>query len=120
MGELMLLGGNLNQQALAQVMSAYAGRIKMLHQVDAATQQIKLRLVLAKIAETEKLQVTEQDIDAFVYSESIRTQQKPEKLIKVLTSDRDQLRAVQQSIIFDKAIDFLVSKATVTTIQLPT
>ncbi len=86
----------------------------------AATQQIKLRLVLAKIAETEKLQVTEQDIDAFVYSESIRTQQKPEKLIKVLTSDRDQLRAVQQSIIFDKAIDFLVSKATVTTIQLPT
>jgi len=37
--------------------------------------------------------------------------------VKALTSDREQLRAVQQSIIFDKAIDFLVSKATVATVQ---
>ena len=83
----------------------------------AATQRIKLQLILAKIAEAEKLQVTEQDIDNFVYAESIRSQQKPEKLVKILTSDREQLRAVQQSIIFDKAIDFLVSKATVSTVQ---
>jgi trigger factor len=47
----------------------------------------------------------------------MRTQQKPEKLVKSLTNDREQLRAIQQSIIFDKAIDFLVSKATVTTVQ---
>ena len=32
-------------------------------------------------------------------------------------SDRDQLRNVQQSIIFDKAVDFLVSKAKVSTVQ---
>jgi len=47
----------------------------------------------------------------------MRTQQKPEKLVKTLTTDREQLRAVQQNIIFDKAVDFLVSKATVKTIQ---
>ena len=34
-----------------------------------------------------------------------------------LDSSRDQLRSVQQSIIFDKAVDFLVSKAKVTTVQ---
>lgn len=83
----------------------------------AAAKRVKIQLILAKIAEAEKLQVSEQDIDGFIYRESMRTQQKPDKLVKALTSDREQLRAVQQSIIFDKAIDFLVSKATVTTVQ---
>ena len=83
----------------------------------AATKRVKIQLILAKIAEAEKLQVSEQDIDQFIYRESMRTQQKPEKLVKALTNDREQLRSIQQSIIFDKAIDFLVSKATVTTVQ---
>jgi trigger factor len=83
----------------------------------AAAKRVKVQLVLAKIAEAEKIQVDEQDIDQFIYREAMRSQQKPEKLVKSLTSDREQLRAVQQSIIFDKAIDFLVSKATVTTVQ---
>ncbi len=83
----------------------------------AAAKRVKTQLILAKIAEAEKIQVTEQDIDQFIYREAMRTQQKPDKIVKALTSDRDQLRAIQQSIIFDKAIDFLVSKATVTTVQ---
>jgi trigger factor len=83
----------------------------------AAAKRVKIQLILAKIAEAEKLQVSEQDIDAFIYRESMRTQQKPDKLVKALTTDREQLRAVQQSIIFDKAIDFLVSKAKVSTVQ---
>jgi trigger factor len=82
----------------------------------AATKRVKVQLLLAKIAEAEKLQVTEKDIDAFIYREAMRTQQKPDKLVKTLSTDRDQLRAVQQSIIFDKAVDFLVSKAKVSTI----
>jgi trigger factor len=82
----------------------------------AATQRVKVQLLLAKVAEAEKLQVSEGDIDAFIYREAMRTQQKPEKLIKALTNDRNQLRSVQQSIIFDKAVDFLVSKAKVSTV----
>ncbi len=81
----------------------------------AAAGRVKSQLILAKIAEQEKLQVSEQDIDAFIYREAMRTNQTPEKLVKVLTKDREQLRSVQQSIIFDKALDLLVSKATVTT-----
>ena len=76
---------------------------------------MKVQLILAKIAEAEKLTVTEKDIDNFIYREAMRTQQKPDKLVKVLSSDREQLRAVQQSIIFDKSVDFLVSKAKVST-----
>lgn len=81
----------------------------------AATQRVKTQLLLAKIAEKEKIQVTEQDIDGYLYREAMRSNQKPDKLVKELSKDRERLRAVQQSIIFDKAVDFLVSKATVTT-----
>jgi len=83
----------------------------------AAAGRVKLQLILAKIAEAEKIQVGERDIDAFIYREAMRTNQKPDKLIKELSKDRSQLRSIQQSIIFDKAVDFLVSKATVKTIQ---
>ena len=82
----------------------------------AAANRVKMQLILAKIAEKEKLEVTNSDLDAFIYREAMRSQQKPEKLAKTLAGDRDQLRSVQQSIIFDKAVDFLVSKATVKTV----
>src|SRR5471032_982934 len=83
----------------------------------AATNRVKMQLILAKIAEAEKITVTDRDIDEFIYREAMRTQQKPDKLVKALSSDREQLRSVQQSIIFDKSVDFLVSKAKVSTIQ---
>ncbi len=44
----------------------------------------------------------------------MRTGTKPEKLVKELSTDRERLRAVQQSIIFDKALDLIVAKAVVT------
>lgn len=83
----------------------------------AAANRVKLQLILAEIAEKEKIQVTEEDINQYLYREAMRSGQKPDKLAKSLGSDRDRLRAVQQSIIFDKAVDFLVSKATVSTVQ---
>jgi trigger factor len=83
----------------------------------AATNRVKLQLVLAKIAEQEKIQVTNDDINNYLYREAMRSGQKPDKLAKTLAADREQLRSVQQSIIFDKAVDFLVSKAKVTTVQ---
>lgn len=79
----------------------------------AAAKRVKLQLVLAQIAEAEKIQVAEKDIDSFIYREAMRSNQKPDKLARDLAKNRDALRSVQQSIIFDKAVDFLVSKATV-------
>jgi trigger factor len=75
---------------------------------------VKTQLILARIAEQEKLQVEASDIDAFLYRQSMQTGTKPEKLVKELSSDRERLRAVQQSIIFDKALDLIVAKAVVT------
>ncbi len=81
-----------------------------------AAARVKIQLILAKIAEQEKISVTNDDINNYIYRESMRTQQKPDKLVKLLTTDREQLRSVQQNIIFDKAVDFLVSKAKVSTV----
>lgn len=83
----------------------------------AAEKRVKLQLVLAKIAELEKIQVAEKDMDNFIYREAMRSKQTPDKLVKELSKNRDALRSVQQSIIFDKTVDFLVSKATVETKQ---
>jgi trigger factor len=79
----------------------------------AAENRVRTQMILARIAEQEKLQVDASDIDAFLYRESTQSGIRPEKLVKDLTNDRDRLRAVQQSIVFDKALDLVVSKATV-------
>lgn len=79
----------------------------------AAESRVKVQLILAKIALAEKIDVTERDIDAYILREAARSNQRPEKIAKELGKNRDALRSVQQSIIFDKSVDFLVSKATV-------
>lgn len=83
----------------------------------AAVGRVKMQLALAKIAEAEKLEVSENEINGFIHREAMRTNQKPDQLVKELSKNRDALRSVQQSIIFDKAVDFLVSKATVTIVE---
>jgi len=79
--------------------------------------RVKTQLILARIAEQEKITVTEQDIDGFIYREALMNNARPDKLVKDLSKDRERLRSVQQSIIFDKTLDLLVSKATVKTIE---
>jgi trigger factor len=83
----------------------------------AAVNRVKLQLVLARIGEQENISVTDDDINQYLYREAMRSGQKPDKLAKNLAADRERLRSVQQSIIFDKVVDFLVSKASVTTMQ---
>ena len=81
----------------------------------AATARVKVQLILAKIAEAEKVKVDEQDFNTWLMREAMRSGQKPDKIAKDLGKDREQVRAIQQQITFDKTLDFLVSKATVST-----
>ena len=86
------------------------------HAQKAAFTRVKIRLILAKIAEKEKVKVEERDIDAFIYRESFSTRERPDKIAKDLEKDRDRLNAVHQSIIMDKTMDLLVANAKVTTV----
>jgi trigger factor len=83
----------------------------------AAANRVKVQLILAKVAEAEKITVTDRDIDLYIRNEAARSNQRPDKIAKDLAKDREALRSVQQSIIFDKSVDFLVSKATFTVNQ---
>ncbi len=83
----------------------------------AAANRVKIELILAKVAEAEKIEVTDADLDLYIRREAARTKQRPDKLAKDLSKDRNALRSVQQSIILDKSVDFLVSKARVTVSQ---
>ncbi len=82
----------------------------------AAQTRVKVQLLLAEIAEAEKLKVDEKDFNNWLMREAMRSGQRPDKLAKDLGKDRDQVRAVQQQLLFDKALDFLVAKATVRTV----
>lgn len=81
----------------------------------AAAQRVKSQFLIARIAEKEKIGIEERDLDTFLYREAMRTGANPEKILKDIAKDRDVLQSIQRGIIFDKAVDFLVSKATVTT-----
>lgn len=83
----------------------------------AAANRVKVQLILAKIAEAEKIQVTDRDIELFIRSEAARSNRSPDKIAKELGKSREALRSVQQSIIFDKSVDFLVSKASLSVPQ---
>lgn len=81
----------------------------------AAVARIKVQLMLARIAEAEKLAVEEKDISTWIMREAMRTGEKADRIAKDLGRDREQLRGIQEQLLFDKALDFLVAKATVTT-----
>lgn len=72
------------------------------------------QLILAKIAEDQKVTVEEADMNQFIYQQAMRSGQAPNKFIKEIAKNREQLRSIQQSILLDKTLDLVVSKATVT------
>ena len=81
----------------------------------AAVGRVKLQMILAKIADAEKLKIEEKDLSNWIMREAMRSSQRPDKLAKDLGKDREHLRAVQQQLLLDKTLDFLMSKANVTT-----
>ena len=85
----------------------------------AASSRVRLQLILAKIAEAEKIKVEEKDLNSWLMNEAMRSGQRPDKFAKELGKDREQVRAIQQQILFDKALDFLVTQATVKTASEP-
>lgn len=79
----------------------------------AAVGRTKVRMLLLRVAEAEKLQVTREDINQAIYREAMRSSQKPEKVVKELEKSRERLNYFQQNILLDKALDFLVGAASV-------
>ena len=80
---------------------------------NAAQFRARRRLILAKIAEKEKIEATRKDIEAYVYREAMMARQPPDKFIQELEKNKNRLHAVRESIVLDKTLDLIVSKAKV-------
>jgi trigger factor len=81
----------------------------------AAVARVKQHLLIMKVAEKEKIQVDERDIDGAIMREALRSNQRPDKVAREISKDRERLRSLKEAIVFDKALDFLVGKATLNT-----
>jgi len=82
-----------------------------------AALRAKLQLVCERIAEAEQVKVENEDMQNYVLNHAMRTQQSPDKVVQELSKNREAVRELQRSILFDKAVDFVVSKASVTTLS---
>ncbi len=78
-----------------------------------ARRRVKINRVLRKIAEVENIQPEEKDYQNFIILEAMQTRQAPEKIAKAIHKDRDRLRSMQESILFNKTLDFLVKQSSV-------
>ncbi|MEZ5276032.1 MAG: trigger factor [Opitutaceae bacterium] len=81
----------------------------------AAIGRAKLQLILARVAEAENIKAEERDLQQVIMQEAMRSKMKPEKYAKELSRDRGRIDSIQQAVVFDKTLDFLVDQATVTT-----
>ena len=62
----------------------------------------------------EKIKVGDEDLSRFVYFESMRRREKPEKMVRELRKNPDEVDSIRQGLLFDKVLDFLLEKATIT------
>jgi len=80
----------------------------------AASARVKTQLILGRIADQEGIKLNENDMNAYIYRESMRSGISADKFVKQLSKHPEQLRSMQQNVILDKTVEFLVSKAKVT------
>lgn len=66
--------------------------------------RIKLTLVLAKIAELEKVNVEKEDLAQAATREAMMRREDPAKFIKELSKDRARLQRLKEDIVYDKTL----------------
>jgi len=77
----------------------------------AAQDRLKSRLILAKIAEAEKVKVENEDFSRIIMQEAMQTGQKPDKLVKELRKDQNRINQMRRDILLGKTMDLLMEKA---------
>jgi trigger factor len=81
-----------------------------------AQRDVKLQIMLNRIAEKESITVENEDLSRAVYSMAMQQQKKPEELAKELRNDRGKVLHLQRQILFSKTLDLLVKECESVTI----
>lgn len=76
-----------------------------------AEREVKLQILLARIAEKEGITVENEDLSRAVYSMAMQRRQRPEDLAKELSKDRSQVMQLQRQVLFGKTLDMILQEA---------
>lgn len=76
----------------------------------AALERFKVRLILEKIAEKEKIEITNEEMSKAVMQEAMMTRTQPEKLVNELKKDRGRVQALRENLLINKTLDLIVEK----------
>ncbi|MFP4156928.1 MAG: trigger factor [Opitutales bacterium] len=77
----------------------------------AAHDRVKSRLILSKIAEKEKVKAEQDDFSRMIMMQAQQSGEKPEKLVKDLQKDQNQINRMRRDIVLGKTMDLLLEKA---------
>lgn len=81
--------------------------------VKTANERVKMQFLLGEIAAKEEIALTDEDVNRYIMGYAQQSGKKPDAIVKELRKDQNRLRQIQQSLLFDKALEFLVDQATV-------
>ncbi len=84
---------------------------------DGAQKRVKLRMILRKVANEEKLDVSEDDFRGWVMSEAAQRQTSPDKIVKELSADRERMANLSQALKLSKAMKLIVDAAKITEVE---
>ncbi|MCD8483699.1 MAG: hypothetical protein LR015_14255 [Verrucomicrobia bacterium] len=78
-----------------------------------ASRELKQQLILARIAEVEKIKVEENDMSNAIMAISQQHRVSVEDLVKDLRKDRSKVMDLQRQVLLSKTLDFIVQQTTV-------
>lgn len=73
--------------------------------------RVKLTIILSKIAEKEKVEVSNEDLARAATQEAMMQRKDPTAYIKELSQNRQQLHRLRQDILHDKTLELVADKA---------
>lgn len=76
-----------------------------------AQREVKLQILLARIAGQEGIEVENEDLSRAVYSLAMQRRQRPEDVAKELGKDRSQVLQLQRQVLFGKTLDFILQQS---------
>ncbi len=109
-----MMSHSMQQGATQEDMEARKDEINE-EALKAASNKIKLDMILEKVAKDEKIKVEKEDISHAIMNEAIMARTSPEKLIKEMRKDQQQMSRLRTTALMQKTMEFIVNKAEITT-----
>lgn len=113
-----IVGQNLRRGLTQEQLEQHKEEIHA-NAVQAATSRLKLDSILLKIAETEKVELSNDELSRAIYLESNRRRVAPDTIVKELQKDRSALDRLRRDLTCSKTLSLIASKGVEATPENP-